>query len=69
MTEIFRITLSANGKAIRGYPRLYERKQSKRPVPGLAGIRRHLPYLRSRWGEDLVLTVERLQGEWEDVAV
>lgn len=69
LTEIFRITLSANGEPIRGYPRLYERKRPKGPVPGLAGIRRHLPYLRSRWGEDLVLKVERLQGEWEDFAV
>lgn len=64
MTEIFRITLSVNGKAIRGYPRLYERKKPKGPVPGLAGIKRHLDYLRSRWGEDLELKVERLEGQW-----
>jgi hypothetical protein len=62
MTEIFRITLSVNGKAIPTYPRLYERKK---PSGGLAGIERNLPYLRSRWGADLELKVERLQGVWE----
>jgi hypothetical protein len=65
MTEIFRITLSVNGKAIPTYPRLYERKKPSGVIPGLAGIERNLDYLRSRWGADLELKIERLQGVWE----
>lgn len=72
MTQIFKVTLLADGKPVRGYPRMYE---SKRGITAVKAVARQGNSYAERYKESrpdihyphYTVTVQVMEGEWNAV--